>query len=234
MDGNSELQGLGQSKQEGLNPNGQVLKTRKSRRAKLASSFSSVFGKEKTIDGHKVRFDIVPIKHGADDETKYIRNRFQNQDLLILELFGWDKDYLNELRMLSRREITTEDLLKNRSHPNELDRLRDESLFRFLYESNKPITFIDVPKDNALLEKYKEIKFPKNKIGSNFDEYVRSVNDYIVKYSEFQLEREDFMIRQIIPSIQEAINNYPQLSRKEDLSILLSIGDAHGQFFTSL
>lgn len=228
MDGNSELQGLGTSQRKGLGPENQALKTGKSRWVgRLTKTFGGVFNKEKKIEGHKINVVVESIKHRTEEETRDLKERFQKTDVFVPEMFGWTEDYLSALRSLSFGEITPEDILLKRKATNQIYFSRDAGFLELIYNSKKAIVLIDVPKNHPLDFREQDLKFPEIEFGNDFNQCLESVKQYTSDYAKFQKEREKYILKQFKLKIQETINTYPQLKEKQDINVLVAIGEAH-------
>lgn len=235
MEGNTEFQEPQKPQQGSLNPETQSLQVAdKGFLKRLKRKFDGVFRSEKKIGGHNISFKVFHNKHRSAEETKNIEELFQDADIFIPELFGWTKDYLNDLRKLSSGEVTPEDILRKMGEKNPLYRSREESFFNLIYNTQKPITIIDVPEGHPLDVREREIVFPKIQFGKSFSQSLDSVRQYIIEFADLQKEREAYMFGQLEPRIQELININPQLGSKHEINVLLSIGGAHTQLSNKL
>lgn len=176
----------------------------------------------------KVKIDIFYSPHGSAKDIDGLEDQLKKADILIPEEFGWSLRYLNALRRLSSGELTPKMALEewgDRSNPYYY--ARDKRFFGIIYNSKKPIAFLDIPDSHSLVRRQEENKIPNIEFGSNFGQVLESVRGYIEKAAGMQEERETYMLEQLQPQVQELLKTYPELRRRQEVNILLDIGAAH-------
>lgn len=193
----------------------------------LKDRFSRMSKKEIAVGLPKIKIDIFYSPHGSAEDIDGLEDQLQKADIYIPENFGWTPEYLNVLRKLSDGKVTPEMALQDWGDEDPSYYSRDEKFFKIIYNSKKPITFIDIPDNHSLVRRENENKIPKIQFGSNFGQVLDSVRGYIKKAADMHKERETYMVKQLQSQIQELLKTHPELRGRQEINILLSVGGAH-------
>ena len=223
MEGNTEPQ---KPSEEQINPESSLVKTIKSK--------LKIFKREKSVGGRGTTVNIFYSPHRSAEDMDGLADQFQKCDIYFPETFGWSPEYLNTLRKLSDGEVTPEMVLQEYGDRNPFYYARDENFFNIIYKSKKPIAFLDIPKSHSLVKREKENKVPEIHFGSNFDQVLDSVREYIKKAADIQKEREAYILAQLRPQIQELLKTHQTLREKQEINTLISIGIAHTSLYRYL
>lgn len=224
MEGNIEPQKPSEGQ---INPEGDWIKTLKGR-------LNKVFKRERNIGHRGTTINIFYSPHRSAEDMNGLEEQFQKCDIYFPETFGWSLKYLNTLRKLSDGQITPEMALQEYGDKDPFYYARDENFFKIIYNSKKPIAFLDVPEGHPLVRREKENKVPSINFGSNFGQTLDSVRDYIKKAADIEKEREAYIVGQLQPQIQELLKTHPKLREKQEINALISIGIAHTSLYLNL
>lgn len=144
----------------------------------------------------------------------------------------WGKNILKIFRDVSSGIFVPEQVLSalsiEKSHPYYGFYL---GIFNLIYNSKKPIIFIDVPYDDPLIKSFNKYKYFKLTFEENFEETVKSLRDFLKNHNKVQEEREKYMLSSLKEKTKELLESYPELKEKAKLKILLSIGALHSPLY---
>lgn len=210
-----------------INPESDWLKTIKGR-------LDRVFKRERNIGHRGTIINIFYSPHRSAEDMSGLKEQFQKCDIYFPETFGWFPESLNALRKLSDGQITPEMALQNYEDKDSFYYAIDEDFFKIIYNSKKPIAFLDIPEGHPLVRREKENKVPNIKFGFNFSQTLNSVREYIKKAADIEKERETYILKQLQPQIQELFKTHPKLREKQEINVLISIGIAHTSLYRNL
>ncbi|MBI3335540.1 MAG: hypothetical protein HY001_03520 [Candidatus Portnoybacteria bacterium] len=174
-----------------------------------------------------VNFFYGPHESATDVET--FKERFQQCDIFIPEQVGWDAKSLELMRTVSRGGIMQEQFNNLKAVNKEFN----AAVLDLLYNSKKPIVFIDVPKEHKLSKElahlYQDfkIKFPR----TSFDEMVAFMENFLRKDDVINRQREDYMLTRMKSAIQTTIKEFPTLQGRTKINILLTLGELHTRLY---
>ncbi|BCX15463.1 MAG: hypothetical protein KatS3mg097_355 [Candidatus Parcubacteria bacterium] len=121
--------------------------------------------------------------------------------------------------------------------------------FKIIKGTKKPIVIVDLPLDHPLEKKISEVleASPLHSLNpdnyppmpdENFDQLLENIINSIEKYSELMQERENYMLEQLPKTIDNLLNEHPELQQKalskEGIKILLNLGAVHTRIFHKL
>lgn len=224
MEGNTEPQKPSEGQ---INPEGDWLKTIKSR-------FNRMFKRERKIGHRGTTINIFYSPHRSAEDMNGLADQFQKCDIYFPETFGWSPEYLGSLRKLSDGQITPDIALQEYADKDPFYYARDEDFFKIIYNSKKPIAFLDIPEGHSLVEREKENKVPNINFGHNFGQALDSVRECIKKAADIEKEREIYIVKQLQPQIRELLKTHPKLREKQEINALISIGIAHTSLYRNL
>jgi hypothetical protein len=167
----------------------------------------------------EIKFLFSP--HGTAEDFKNFESEFNNADVFVPEVFGWDEETLQSLREFSE-ESDSEFKAPNLG-------LATGEIVRNILGSQKAIELVDVPKGDPIEKLQKEsIKIGNESLNlDDFDEMVSGVKSFLIKFSESQKLREKYIISKIKTLKNKIIEDYPELVRKDKLNVLVSLGSFH-------
>jgi len=237
MEGKTEIQ---EPQQGALKPENQSLEiTETSWLGRLRDRFNGVFrkkqDKESLMGGPKISVDIFFSPHGSAKDWRELPEKFRNCDIYIPEAIGYDKEYLNILKGLSSGKIRLEDIEKftDEVEKNPVIRERNKLFARMIYNSKKPITFIDLPESHQKTENSDNLLSQGFKFG-DFPQTLESLKKSFLDFHYSNREREEYMVTQLGPQVEAILKANPNLKRKEEIRVLLSLGAEHTPLYHSL
>jgi hypothetical protein len=172
--------------------------------------------------------EIYYSAHLTAEDAKDLAKKFSEADIYIPEELGSTtatRELYQEVSdgILSPVEAAKKMFEDSNMYDYALER------FKIIYESHKPIIIIDLPRDNELIEEYRQLDDRLNL--KNFDEDLKKTAIYLQKTAEFEKKREQYMLFRLEPAIRESIEKYPELQDKKQLKLLLSLGAFHTAIF---
>lgn len=169
----------------------------------------------------KISVDVFYSPHGTALDITGLQERFEKADIYVPEMHGWSQVNLENYQMVSSGEKSPEEVLRELGESPD-DRLYSlfQSELAMLYNSKKPVIFIDLPQEES-----KDLKLPI--AGNNFQELLLWTRDFLERRSEYNIDREEFMLSQIVPQIKEVLEENTTLKEKPQLHILLLLGSTH-------
>ena len=177
-----------------------------------------------------VALDIFYSAHGEEKDLEGFEEKFKKADIYIPEFFGWNETNLKEFRNIA----------EGKQQPKEFEYLSGfaERQYSILYNSHKPITFIDLPKDHQLVNQVlshlnKDYLIHRERT-SDFQEFLGRVKDWHKRWAELQRQRENYMLSQLEPSLKQLLKKRPELRQKEKLKVLMSLGSLHTGLYHQL
>lgn len=184
---------------------------------------SEVF-REQELGEPKISVRIFSSWHATPKDMEGINDEIANADIYIPEFFGHSNQDLEVLNDSSKGEVPLEKIIRRyKGNRSEIFLLTIEHV----YNSQKPIAIIDVPEGNPLTEIQKRANNYDPSPFSNFTDVIEHVKKYLKDNANYQNMREDYMLQQIKPAVEEILKTHPELKNKDQIIILLSIGSAH-------
>ncbi|MBI2637701.1 MAG: hypothetical protein HYW88_02260 [Candidatus Sungbacteria bacterium] len=183
-----------------------------------------------------VSIDIFFSSHGTPEDIKGFEDRLKDADVYIPEALLWNEEALAGFRDVSAGKKEPQELLKELGVKNTKTRNYAVTLHRLkvLYNSGKPVGFIDLPANTRLAEEYfKNITFNLAK-SETFNDSIRAFCDYEKDRARLETMREEHMLNSLGKVLQEIVRAHPKLAKKEKLNVLLTLGSAHTGVFHGL
>ena len=178
--------------------------------------------------------DIFYTPHATAEDAAKMRERFNAADVYIPELAAWRKEFIIMFRSLSSGKLNPEEFL---SRVSISDKGWESGVDEMLYNSKKPVTFIDLPYSRRLfrnIEKFESFESVVIKSTSNFGSLLDSLRNRLREFAEFQKERENYMLTQFPIKMRELLEIYPQLKEKKQIKVLLSLGFYHTSVYNNI
>ncbi|HEY4520323.1 MAG TPA: hypothetical protein VJJ72_00765 [Candidatus Paceibacterota bacterium] len=159
-----------------------------------------------------------------------LRESFESADIYVPELHGWNETALQKMQDLSYGRISPDDFIKE-AGLNKRDPMFGfkKAQLEMIHKSFKPIIILDVPEDDPRSEAMSNHYLgPKEKARpSNFNQALASIKENLRQAADLHNEREDYMISQLVPRLEEAFKIRPDLRNRSDLKVLMFLGIAH-------
>lgn len=199
----------------------------------LKEKFNQFFSKEeKEKRFPKIEIDIFYSPHATDKDIDGLEKQFSQADVYIPELADYSSATLKNLNKLSQEGRYRKGFLGSLDNFGIEERFLKKQLEMISY-SKKPITLIDLPGGHYLINALDK-SFEPFKLPDDFKSALELIKSKLKKMSELEKEREDYMISQIRPKVEKVLKNYPQLSKKENIKVLISLGAVHTKVYHSL
>ena len=178
-----------------------------------------------------ISIEILLTPHETAEDWKSFHEALDRADVCIVETQGWSEDYLKFIQKLSRGNPFTyiNEKLKKRVMGNYDD--RDKVLIETIYNSKKPVTFIDLPKGHPLIVNESSDEFI---LQGTFENILGQLGAALKLDAGYQRQREDYMIASLKIKIGELVKEFPELRKKNKIRLLITIGSAHVNLFTSI
>lgn len=196
---------------------------------KVDPGASGNLSQERLTPSSNVRYEIFYSPHGNLGDFQGLFKLISNADIYVPEVHGWSEAYLGIYNDVSFGKKTPEQAIREaQTEPEEMNPLLLEEL-QTLHNSNIPVVFIDLPEE--------EVPWGKNKIAvaaRDFEGLLENVQFYLEKESVINQKREDHMFDQLKIKVGEIIESHPNLKLKDDVSVLISLGSMHTNFYHRL
>jgi len=170
-------------------------------------------------DAPRIELTFLSGFHGNETDSENIRADMKKADIYIPENRGWTEETLTKMKEISARE----------RYPYEIRVTNKffEPVLEALYDTQTPVTIIDVPKDvDDEMRKKLQIFVPSSEM--SFEENLEHLSESVKSWAEvLDKEREQYMISVIGPRIAEILEEHPELLEKEKVNVLLTLGVAH-------
>lgn len=197
---------------------------------RLKSSFSlNQNGKEQKTITPEISVDIFFSPHITSADLKGLKERVMQSDIYMPELIGWNQKDVDLFNAVSQGTVKPEDAVGEG-----LARDVFLGLFDAIYDSHKPIVFVDVPFDSPLSKKKSERLGGLRVVYKDFDENLKNIRKVLITNANRQKQREEHIVSQIRPRVEEIIKIHPELRSKKKLIILLSLGSGHNPLYSRL
>ena len=212
------------------------------------------FGVHGTAEDVKGAEEDTPKASLDKFRRRGLAESFKKADVYVPELHGWAESSLIQLQELSYGRITPDQLLaETRSEmisnmkvlkgktilkPEEIPRLEDDPMFGFkksqidmIYKSYKPIVIFDVPQEDPRSEVLHNHVLGKSKEQpsrqATFEKTLATIKVNLRTTADLHNEREDYMLSQLTPKLEEVFKQRPDLKNKPNLRVLMFLGAVH-------
>lgn len=149
----------------------------------------------------------------------------KHADIYIPEVFGYGQKDLTALRDSSDGKVTLKDLKKRFKRGERTEDFL--SILEIVYDSNKPIAIIDVPQKHLLIKESQEVSNYNPSLDDEFENVIEYTKIFLKKFADYQNEREEYMLSEIKPKVEEILQSQPLLQNRKTVNVLLSIGSGH-------
>jgi len=178
-------------------------------------------------------------RHATKEDGENVARKLDDNDILIQENAGWDKERLETWHKISSGELTPEQAIENEEERGKPFFWPEyiKSIFEKLQGTNKEILLVDIKSDSEI---YNEIYDLMRKDGiywnildrsKSFEENCERIADVSELESITQKERENEILDNMKTSLLELLKEKPELQVKENLKILFSMGAFHTRLY---
>lgn len=202
--------------------NKSVLEISEKTRAELSALFN---GEE--WNGEKlppVYLKLFSGPHETAKDAEGVKPLLDKADIYIPEVSEWSQKTLSIFRRISNGEQFPPD-------PDEFQ----EKLEEYVFGTKKPITFVDVPKEEVAShpEMYEDTEMYVRKLKYlSYEEATETFFKYIEKFSERDvINREAYMANHFAEKIKEIMLLHPELQKKDAIHILETLGSGHSSLY---
>jgi|GEM_PF-1266724 len=178
-------------------------------------------------------------KHATKEDGENVAGKLDNNDILIQENAGWDKERLEVWRKISRGELNPEQAItqeKDRGKPFFWESYF-KTIFKKLHGTNKEVILADIESNDELYAEMYE--FMKGNSAYNdlinrdysYDELIERIANVSELESIMQKEREDKILENMKKNLLQLFKEKPELQNKEKLNILFPVGAFHTRLY---
>lgn len=195
----------------------------------LKQKLEKISEKEAPKDFPKISINILYGSHGTKEDLAGLgfRKKLRESDIYIPELLGWKKSDLKRLNEFSFGGASMTDIdLWISGFLKIMSGFAIEQI-RAIRNSFKPITAIDLPDSNSIVKAYKKSVLGAITISGGFSNGLNAIRETYKTFATLNKIREEYMISHLIPQVQEVLESFPNLKKKKELRILMTLGSAH-------
>lgn len=183
-----------------------------------------------------IAINIFYGSHQSAEDQKRLGEAFQKADVYVPEVPGWNPETLKIFRSVSDGRLEPRDAIRRLGNFFRESRLAE---LKILYNSKKPVIFVDVPVRHPIdLRIVSQLNRLSESIDflvlNTFRGNIEGVREVIRNFAQTQKEREDYMLLNLKPKIEEFLKEHPELKGKKKLDILLNLGAVHTNLYRSL
>ena len=166
--------------------------------------------------------------HATAEDFRSFKFEFDKADVFVPELFGWSEETLQTLRELSI-ENNPDDSVPNFG-------LATGEIVKNISGSQKAIELVDVPKGDPIEKLQREaIKIGNESLNlTDFNGMISGVKSFLIKFSEAQKLREEYMVSKIKTLRNKIEEDYPELAKKDKLNVLIALGSFHTDIYNKV
>lgn len=190
---------------------------------------------EKNEQGPKINFDIFFSAHNTTKDLEKLPDKIRAVDIYVPEFVGWNKEDLGAYNAISSGIMKPEEYLeKNEINPSGQAGQKLLQELKALYDSKKPVTFVDLPADSPIKKLYEDER-QRPSTAQTFEERIEESKVRYRRISEIIKLREQFILEQI-QKLKHNIKSgaYPDLLLKKEVTAGLLLGAAHTPIYHSL
>ncbi len=191
---------------------------------------------EKLEEEPKISYHILYGCHITPEDFEKFHELFKDADIYIPELEGHDLRTRNLLNMLSYgkcrpQEVASRTWVKK-------DSLKYKT-YETIYDSKKPILFVDVPFAHELIkisDKIDELggESLKSFKAGEFKSALKKMEKYVIDDANYELKREAMMKEGLNEKLKHFVKECPELKNKNEIKALLTLGAAHTHLYREL
>jgi len=195
--------------------------------------------KEKKEKEPKISLSFFFSPHATGKDFEKLGELFRRADVYIPEFADWSPELLDDYQKLSRGEITPKEICEKHEYESNS---ANEKEAEFIYQSQKPIFFVDIGKSQHLerAEKYyteirpyltKAIQFFQE---GDLEQAVKDFHTFYQLHTELESRREDIIKANLEKKLKELTVLCPELKNKDEIKVLIAFGAFHTKIYHSL
>jgi hypothetical protein len=174
-----------------------------------------------------IKLEFYFSAHGTKEDLENLKSKFDECDVFIPEMYGWNENVLNDFRKISSSELNPEEYL-SRFDRKSAQFTQLESIVNLIKGSNKPIFFADVHSDQAK-DRYElyAISLSESPSGKTFEDELDRLQRQARLLAHLSKEREDLIAKNLKARMEEFTKVYPQLRKNDEIKTLVLLGGSH-------
>jgi len=184
----------------------------------------------------KISYHIFYAPHVTAKDFENLKNAFDKADIYVPEGERWSfrtKDLLNRL---SQGEITPEELAAKEFINSKSAYFKE---YEMIYNSKKPILFVDLPFSHELITTSKrndELGNESLKLFAkgDFEFSFKTMRQHIINEAGYEKKREELIKKNLEEEVKKFIKTDSKLKDKSDVKVLLSLGAVHTGIYHNL
>lgn len=176
----------------------------------------------------KLSINIFYSRHATKEDLVGFKERLQESDIYIPEGFGWDQADLDFFNNLSSGALEPSYVA---SYVGGVSPFVREQL-NTIYKSLKQITVVDVSAEHP----YGALDDPNLTlfIRGDFSNTLGAFKEYLGRIAKELEQRGEYMESQLLPRIKEVLEHSPDLRKKQELRILMTLGSGDTAVYQNL
>ena len=192
---------------------------------------------EKLEKEPKISYHILYGPHVTSKDFEKLEEAFKKADVYIPEKLGYITDTLEYYNKLSQGELNPKEMAKEFGIDSGSHTLKQ---YQVIYNSKKPILFVDVPDVNQELmeecERNDDLNTESFKLFTQgmYDSAIEKMRKCVINDANFELKREELIKKNLKGRIAELIEDNPQLEKKDKIRALLTLGALHTRIYHDL
>ncbi len=199
--------------------------------AELLSEKLKTAAEEKEHGKPALSVDIFYSAHDTPKDFEKLADFLPQADVYIPECIGWSSVDQAHYDAISESRKTPEEIIEHLKgttpdmYPPHDTKLKE---FEILYNSHKPITFIDIPLSHPLTQRFNALDAAfLEQLTGHFEDDLESYKNFLKQLAQFQTEREEYLLSQFKPRVAELLQNHPGLKEKAEIKVLVTLGSIH-------
>lgn len=202
-----------------------------------------------------IKFEIAYGRHADKSDTPQLESIFSRSDIFIMEAHGWKPSRVQKTNEVAEGNLKGTVLyLQKKMGLVEAQALEkvfeyagiplafgtpgfNEKINDMIYNSRKPVVFVDVPKTHPLRLQMDAIEYEQrrfiseivnpNKLRLALDDTLDHYARIQRKFADNQRDREDYMVRQVNGVLAELLRQRPDLKSNPELTVSMFLGAYH-------
>jgi len=198
-----------------------------------------IWAKERKEGDPKINFTFVFGGHISAKDLEETKIQFQDCDIYIPEMSGWGKNTDFIYSKLSEGTMSpkqADDLftVMDQYHKKAFQYSFNVEQRRMIYQSRKPIVFIDLREDSKFRKTgdaaIEEIFYDFQR-AKNWRETKEVLKKYLQIYAQMNSSRERMMLEELPRRIREVLDRRPDIRKKPEIKVLLFLGADHAPIY---
>jgi len=190
--------------------------------------------KEGKENGPKLKIKIFFSEH-ISEGVHSMEEDYKNCDVFIPEDANWNPEREKEWNKLSQGKVKPTEFADYFGEPRFHSFLLTQS--EMVFNSKKPILFIDAPEKYNILGKMEVMyeQYSKRiKSAKEFNDIFSATKDFLLERSELNKKRENIMKNLLPVRIKSFLEENSDYKKKKELRVLISLGGSHTRVFHNI